>query len=59
MKSKTQEVALILETIPSSGMLLTGRPDASGTPPEEEDGCSIGFAKHNNPQDEEICPGSR
>ncbi len=51
-------MALILETIPSSGMLLTGRPDASGTSPEEE-GCSIGFAKQNNPQDEKICPGSR
>ncbi len=58
MKWKTQAMATILDTIPSSGMLLTGRSEASGTPPEEE-GCSICFAKQNNPQDEEICPGSR
>jgi hypothetical protein len=58
MKRRTQEVALILETIPSSGMLLTGRSETSGIQPEE-DGCSIGFAKQNNPQDEEICPGSQ
>jgi|LakMenEpi03Aug12_release.lakeMendotaPanAssembly.Ray.scaffolds.fasta_scaffold4522634_1 hypothetical protein len=58
MKWRIQELAIILETIPSSGMLLTDRSEASGNPPEEG-GCSIGFAKQNNPQDEEICPGSR
>ena len=63
---KTQEMAIVLETIPSYGMVLFGGLEVNRTQPEEAEDlpvegktCSIGFSKKSYPYVEDICPSSR